>query len=364
MGLTIGMIGLRHPHSAGHLRTLAAAPEVEAVVVCDEAAEARAAAGQHCPKIAATVADPAAVLGHPAVDVVIVTLPTDATPAAVTAAARAGKHVLCEKPGARTAAEFEPALTALAEAGRSFGVYYTWRRMPPILRLRDLVRQGALGRLLSVEMRMVTTQVALRDPTHWLFKAVVSGGGIVSWLGCHWLDVTRFVTGEEWAEVSTLAGTLSGEAIDVEDVATVGFRLTGGAIGSLHAGYLIAGGRAGYEGATNDIAFRLRGTLGRADFLWAPRGEQSVVLHSEAPGWETATHHTFTTATAEAPAYGNLPGLAFVREFLAAAEQGRAGPATAIDALRVLEILDAVYTSARERRVVEVARRPAAPPAT
>lgn len=172
------------------------------------------------------------------------------------------------------------------------------------------------------------------------------------------------MTGEEVAEVSTLAGTLSGEAIDVEDVASVGFRLSGGAIGSLHAGYLIAAGRAGYEGATNDIAFRLRGTLGRADYLWAPRGEQSIVLHSVAPGWETATHHTFTTVTAESPAYGNRPGLVFVQEFLAAAEQGGAGPATALDALRVLEILDAVYTSARERRVVEVVRRPAAAPAT
>ena len=162
--------------------------------------------------------------------------------------AATAEHVLCEKPVGRTAADLAPALRALVEHRRGFCVYYTWRRHPVILKLRELVRDGALGRLTSVELRMVTTQVALRDPSHWLFKREVSGGGILSWLGCHWLDATRFVTGQEFETVAALAGTLGGEAIDVEDVAAVSFRLTGGALGTLHAGYLIAQGRAGYEG--------------------------------------------------------------------------------------------------------------------
>jgi predicted dehydrogenase len=327
---------------------------VEAVVVCDESPAACAAARQHCAKVIASDGDAGVLLRRPNVATTIVTLPTDATPRMIVTAAQAGKHVLCEKPCARSAAEFRPVITALAEAQRSFSVYYTWRRQPPILKLRDLVRQGALGRLLSVEIRMVTTQVGLRDPRHWLFTAAVSGGGIVSWLGCHWLDMTRFVTGDEVSEVSALAGTLSGEPIDVEDVAAVAFRLSSGALGTLHAGYLIAQGRAGYEGATNDIAFRLRGTLGRADYLWAPEGEQQVVLHSSAPGWETAARHTFGFTPVPSPAYGGAPGASFVREFLEAADTAGPGPAPAIDALRVIEILDAIYASARQGRVVKV----------
>jgi predicted dehydrogenase len=356
MSTTVGIIGLRHPHSAGHLRTLATLAEVERVVVCDDEAAARAAAREHCPKIVAEEAEPAALLARPEVGTVIVTLPTDVTPVMVQQAAAAGKHVLCEKPCARTAAELQPVIAALAAADRRFGVYYVWRRQPPILKLRELVRQGALGRLLSVEIRMVTTQVRLRDPGHWLFKAAVAGGGITSWLACHWLDATRFVTGEELAETTALTDTLNGEAIDVEDVAAVAFRLTGGALGTLHAGYLIAQGRAGYEGATNDIAFSLRGTLGRADYLWAPSGEQRVVLHSIAPSWETVARHTFAFLPAESAAYGGVPGAGFVREFLRATETGEPGPATIIDALRIVEILEAIYASARERRVTPVTR--------
>jgi predicted dehydrogenase len=261
----------------------------------------------------------------------------------------------------RTAADLAPVLRALAEHRRAFGVFYTWRRHPVMLHLRDLVRGGALGALTSVELRMVTTQVALRDPAHWLFKREIAGGGITSWLGCHWLDALRFVTGEEVAAVTALTATLSGEAIDVEDVSAVAFRLSGGALGTLHAGYLIAQGRAGYEGAAYDMEFIVRGKLGRATFSRPPGGDPTVVLHSAAPGWNSSTRQVAAFALADAPAYGGVHGLEFVREFLRAAERGEAGPATALDALRVVEILDAIHASSRGGQVAAVAHRPGEP---
>jgi predicted dehydrogenase len=59
---------------------------------------------------------------------------------------------------------------------------------------------------------------------------------------------------------------------------------------------------------------------------------------------------------AESPAYGGAPGAGFVREFLRATETGEPGPATVVDALRIVEILEAIYASARERRVTPVQR--------
>ena len=257
---------------------------------------------------------------------------------------------------ARNAAELAPVVRALAEHGRTVGIFYTWRRHPVVCKLRELAHGGALGRITSVELRMVTTQPRLRDPSHWLFRRDIAGGGITSWLACHWLDAVRFITGDEVAAVSALTGTLSGEAIDVEDVSAVSFRLTGGALGTLHAGYLIAEGPAGYEGTTMDAQLIVRGSLGRAEYIASPGGEQVVVLHSMAPGWQASERQTFAFKLRPSPAYGGAYGEEFVREFLAAAVGNGASPATIVDALRVVEILHAVYESAESGRRVEVAR--------
>jgi predicted dehydrogenase len=119
---------------------------------------------------------------------------------------------------------------------------------------------------------------------------------------------------------------------------------------------LIAQGRAGYEGAAYDNRIILRGALGRAEYLWTPTGEQTVELHTAAPGWEAAGRQRFAYALTENPAYGGAHGLAFVREFLRSLDGEGQSPAGALDALRVVEILDAAYASAASGRTTPVAR--------
>ena len=110
-----------------------------------------------------------------------------------------------------------------------------WRKVTPT----SSNWAGAIGRLLSVELRMVTTQVGMRNPESWLFDREQAGGGILAWLACHWLDAFRYVTGEDIVRVQAEVATLGGEAIDVEDTAVLAFRTSGGAVGSLHVGYLL-----------------------------------------------------------------------------------------------------------------------------
>jgi predicted dehydrogenase len=209
---------------------------------------------------------------------------------------------------------------ALAEHGRTVGIFYTWRRHPVVCKLRELAHGGALGWITSVELRMVTTQPRLRDPSHWLFRRDIASGGITSWLACHWLDAVRFITGEEVAAVSALTGTLSGEAIDVDDVSVVLFWLTGGALGTLHAGHLIAEGPAGCEGTIIYAQLIIRGAPGRAEYILAPGGEQVVVLHSVAPSWQANERQTFAFNLRPSPAYGGAYGEEFVRDCV---RQGR-----------------------------------------
>lgn len=350
MTLTVGMVGLTHPHSHLHLQTLHSLDEVERVVVWDDNEAARQACLERWPKAEAAL-DLAQALQRGRETGVVVSLPNREAPAVLLQAARLGIPVLAEKPCARSAAEFLPVLQAVGEDGVPFTAFYLWRRHPAMLAIRELVQAGALGRLTSAELRMVTTQVGMRDPSHWLFRRDVAGGGILSWLGCHWLDLLRYLTGQEVDSVAAVMDTVGGEDIDVEDAASLGMRLSGGAVASLYAGYLLAGGRPGYVAPGYDQAIILRGTEGAVAHR-AEGDDHVVTLETRAAPWSASPRREFRFSLPECPAYGGAYGLEFVRDFLA----GRSVPVAAGDVLRVLEILDAAYASAARGATVAVHR--------
>lgn len=356
MGITIGMIGLSHPHSPAYLRTLDALASVEGVVACDADSELRERVAREHPKVRSSCAEPGELWERADVPVVLVALPTNRVPDTVISAARAGKHIFCEKPCARSAREMQPVLAALEAARVRFAVAYLWRANPAIRKMRELLGDGALGRLVAVDLRMVTTQVWMRDPSHWLFRREIAGGGILSWLGCHWLDLLRYLTGQEVAEVGAMVETRSGEAIDVEDVASVQLRLADGTLASLQAGYLLAFGRAGYQGARYDNRLVLWGTEGFLQHR-VEGTEHIVALESRASRWRAAPRQVYRFTLPDIAAYGGAHGLEFFEDFLESAIDGKGSPlATETDALRVLEILDAAYRSAATGRIVPVDR--------
>jgi len=146
---------------------------------------------------------------------------------------------------------------------------------------------------------------------------------------------------------------VTGEEITVEDTATMSFRLVNGAIGSLHAGYLLAVEAAGYRGASYDRAIHLRGTDGAITY----RFDGPVTLESSAPTWHHASSNTFDFALPTTPGYGGMHGVDFVRKFLFAPSPDPT-LAGAVDALRALETLDAIYEADRSGTTVDVIRRP------
>jgi predicted dehydrogenase len=352
---TVAIDGLSHPHSEMYLETLEALDEVGGVVLVEPDEAIRTAVTSRTRKARGAYADLGSALARADVTHVLVALPNAQTPAALVQAIEAGKGVFTEKPGARSAAEFEPVLAALEKRPVPFTVAYLNRWSPPIRQVRDLFVAGAIGRLTSVELRMVTTQVGMRNPASWLFRREAVGGGVLAWLGCHWLDALRYVTGDEIVRVQAQLAITSGEAIDVEDTAAVAFRTAVGAVGSLHAGYVLAVGNPGYRAAGHDIAMILRGTLG-AIYYTGGRLEAPLLLESVAPGWSTAQRRTFQFTPTPSPGYGGLAGLDFFRAFLKAAP-GEATPADAHDALRLLQVLDATYAAAASGCAVDVAVR-------
>ena len=352
--LKAALLGVTHPHAVAHLRTLQTLPEIEAIYLWDESAAAlEEVRGQQGAKVAEVSTRLEDIVGRDDLLFVTTALPNDVSPDVCLAALAQGQHVLAEKPIGRTAAEVERVVRAAEAAGRQLGVLYQNRLHPCTQAARGLVQAGLLGALASVEGRMVTTRVGTRLPPAWLFSQARAGGGILSWLGCHYLDMMRYVAGDEVVAVTAEMNTLSGEAIDVEDVISVSLRFRSGAVGALHAGYMLALSGGGYFNSGYDAYLAFRGREGRV--YWSPPARPpTLYAESTRPEWSAAPTREMSFTLRDSPAYGGGVGEVFTRQFIQACQGQGEPPATGRDALAIARIVDAAYAAARTGQRVAV----------
>ncbi len=104
----------------------------------------------------------------------------------------AGKHVLCEKPMGKRAAEVEEAFDAAERAGRLLSEAFMYRHNPQARRLRDLLDEGAIGELRVVRACFSFT---LLDPENIRLRADVEGGSLMD-VGCYCVNGSRLLAGE------------------------------------------------------------------------------------------------------------------------------------------------------------------------
>lgn len=143
------------------------------------------------------------VLDDPRVDVVDITGPSQVHAQQGIAAARAGKHLLVEKPIGLTLAENRALRDAVAQAGVKSVAGFVLRWNPAVETIRSLVGSGAIGQLVYAE---VDYWHRMR-PTHhaWnLHSRKQTGGSAMLLVGCHAVDTLRWLTGDEVVEVSAV----------------------------------------------------------------------------------------------------------------------------------------------------------------
>ncbi len=353
--INAALLGIEHPHSLAHLRTLQTLPEVETVYLWDENRAALdstlAAQGE---KIAATYTNLDELLAHDDILFAIAAVRNDLGPDIFIRTLEAGIHVMAEKPIGKRADDTQRVLNVAKRTGLQLGVCYQNRANPVVQEARDLIRRGAIGPLMSVEMRMITTQVRFRRPEHWLFNREQSGGGILSWLGCHYIDLMRYMTGDEIVSVMAEVATRSGEAMDVEDVAVLSLRFRSGAVGSLHAGYLLALSGSGYHNSAGyDTYVGLNGRGGRIHWS-SPGAPTALALESTHDDFASAPWQSTDYTLAQSPAYGGVAGEHFIRQFIHAAQGKGSSMTSGQDALQVARIVDAAYESSRTGRRIDV----------
>lgn len=338
---TIGYVGLDHHHAEPYLQTLAGLPAT-VTSACEPNPDFETSSVPSLGDVP-VYDDLESLLSAATPDVVFLTLPNRDTPAAIERALDAGVDVYTEKPAARTAVEIESLLDTVEGSDATVGVSYPWQSHPIARELTSLVEDGFFGELRAFDARFIASQLTYRRTDHFIFDEDASRGGILQWLGIHWIQLLTRLLEEPISRVnaSTVAGT---DGVDVEDGATLQLETANGTLGTLQCGYYLGDG-------LYDTKLDLYGSDGRSS--WDPMGREfgfdgttTLELDDASGQWAATPHRTVTHDYDPEPGYGGAWGREFIEAFFAACDGDGDPPVTLEDAVVVLRILDAAYESA------------------
>lgn len=344
----IAFVGVDHPHGAGWRESVANLGDealITAVVPCfggtTYSLEERHHRAQRFDSVDALLGD-----GSNQFDAAIICLPNNESPAAATKLASAGKHILVEKPGAGSVEDVKQLIAAVQKSGVAFQSGYMWRYDDGANRLREMVVDGRFGKLISVEMSFVTSDVNRRGPGHYLFDPATSQRGFFNWLACHWLDLLLYITVDAITGVTARVGRFGATPVEVEDGGAVILDLASGGMATFLGGYWL-------PRWTGESQWTLRGS--QRWVHWDPSRPGTggmLTIHGPQPQFH-AMEEVFTIPADKTPGYGGYRSVALLRDWIDAARSGKPCRNTAQSMVDVLELLDAIYRASSEARRVE-----------
>ncbi|WP_328769137.1 Gfo/Idh/MocA family protein [Devosia sediminis] len=282
-----------------------------------------------------------ALLADPDLDAILVLTPPNAREEIVAAAAKAGKHVLMEKPVERTTEAAERIVAACDDAGVTLGIIFQHRFRAASKALAEKVASGELGALHAVHLVVPwwRPQRGYYDkPGRGSFAQ--DGGGVLITQAIHSLDLMLSLTGPVKA-VTALAATTGFHQMETEDFVAGGMEFASGAVGGLMA--TTANFPGGAESLTLNFA-KASATLtgGNLTLNWFDGRTETVGEASNSGGGADPMAFPFDWHMAQ------------IAEFAEAVQAGRQPVSTGHTALAVHRLIDALIRSGKEGRRVEV----------
>jgi predicted dehydrogenase len=176
-----------------------------------------------------------AIADNKDIDAVYIALPNHMHAEYTVRAARAGKHVLCEKPMATSAADSEAMISACRKANRKLMIAYRCQFEPINLRAVELIRQGKLGKVQAINSAF-GFKIA---PGEWRLSKTMAGGGPLMDVGIYCLNACRYLTGEEPADVKGYSSVIDrdGRFNEVEESLSWSMKFPSGAVASCSTTY-------------------------------------------------------------------------------------------------------------------------------
>ncbi|GMA59782.1 hypothetical protein GCM10025859_02220 [Alicyclobacillus fastidiosus] len=231
------------------------------------------------------------------IDVVDIVTPNNTHAEIAIAAAKAGKHIICEKPLALTVDQAKQMRDAVNEAGVRAIVCHNYRFSPAIQYAKQLISSGKLGRIYHVRAQYLQDWIMDPEfPLVWRLRKEVTGSGALGDIGAHIIDLGRFLVGEITDLTATMEtfikerplGEMSGGLnakkdvnatgiVDVDDAAAWLAHFDQGALGVFEATRFAAGNRNGNRIEVNGEKGSIRWDLENMNNL-------QVYLVDDAPG--------------------------------------------------------------------------------
>ncbi|MBO0730032.1 MAG: Gfo/Idh/MocA family oxidoreductase [Acidimicrobiaceae bacterium] len=329
MSVGWGIVGIGFIADSGMAPAIATLDEshLEGVVSRD-AERARAFADKHHASHAYT--DFAEMLANPQVDAVLITTPNALHAEQVVQAAKAGKHVLSDKPLALSVAEAERAVDECRRAGVKLGINFQTRHHTCFQESRNVIAAGGIGDPLVVQLEVGAGAGGLKG---WRTDPGLAGLGSINNVGVHGYDLLRFLLGAEVTEVVALLDV--GRKPELETLAISLLRFDNGTLAYVNTNQKVP---------NHQPDIQIYGTKGRIvghniTRPWLEDGELRVLT---AEG-ESVTRHSSLDAFRRC-----------VHAFNQAVLENTEPNASGTDGLRSVQLTEAMARSAREGKVVEL----------
>jgi len=313
------------------------------------------------------------------INVVDVSTPGNRHAEMAIAAARAGKHIICEKPLANSLADAKAMLAAVEKAGVKHMIMHNYRKIPAVAFARKLIEDGKVGEVYHYHGAYL--QDWIMDPNFplvWRLEKKFAGSGALGDIGAHAIDFARYLNGEFTSIVSQmttfikqrpLVGTGAGSwgakgskgkgKVSVDDDANFLARFKNASVGVFESSRF-AGGRRNYNtfqvyGSKGSLAFNLE-RMNELEFYdrtdkQADQGFKTIMVtesvHPYVGAWWPPGHiigyeHTFVHAVAD---------------FLTALEKDTMPSPNFKDGVKNQAVLDAVERSAKSGRWEKVSEK-------
>jgi predicted dehydrogenase len=267
-------------------------------------------------------------------------------------AAQAGKHVVCEKPLGRDAAESYDTWQAVAAAGVKHMCAFNYRFVPAIRLAREIIESGEIGEIQHFRGSYLQ-EWGTTEGDIWRFDKATAGSGSLGDLGAHVIDLSRYLVGEIEQVAAMTQTFIPGR--DVDDAVESVVRFQNGAVGTIEATRFA-------QGRKNAFTWEINGSKGSLAFDLERLNELQAHFNDSAPGAHAQGFRTVLVSEADHPFWehwwpqGHTIGWehTFVHElhhFLTAIrDDTEVGPhgATLEDGYRAAEVCDAMLRSAEQ----------------
>ena len=330
--LRMAALDYSHGHQYSYTRAMLQLPMVELVALAEADPERRSRAEALVRQFKADVTvyqDYRDLLAEEDVEAVVICSPNADHHRMTLEAARAGKHVLCEKPLAITTAQADEMVRFCQERGVFLGTAYPCRFASVMWEMKRRVEAGEIGQVLAIS----ATNHLRSTLTDWFVEPERSGGGCIRDHIVHALDLCRWLSGREPVEVYAEAATLARPELAVEDVGMLIVTFEGGLIATIDPSW----NRPSNWTRWGDVTLRILGTEG------AIEGDitgQAVVRTTEATHWLS---------------YSEDMNYYLLKDFAESVLAGRPPLVTGWDGRMGVATIEAAYESIRTHRPVPIA---------